>query len=356
MDPILKSFTDSGCIAFLVGCPRTGKALLVDPKAGKSATYLKAAELFGLEIVAVFDTHTHADHLSDSAAFVNAGVELWMSARTRCRRRHRGIGDGEEVGVGELRFTAMEVPGHTDDSLALAGHGLVLTGDSLMAGSLGRADFRGSDPARLFESVRERLLPLPDNTVVLAGHNYRDVLFSTIGHERRTNPALQFADGGAYARTLRQAEGDGNSPQVDAVLATNLDADPLLPETPTAAAACCSPGGPAPAAGPQPVEQTVEQLARQLGALTANQRWLDVRDPHEYRAGHIPGALNAPLSELGFHLDELRRTEPLVLSCQAGGRSMTAARTLAYLGVLEQPISLAGGFQRWKDAGLPVEG
>jgi glyoxylase-like metal-dependent hydrolase (beta-lactamase superfamily II) len=63
---ILKSFTDSGCLAHLVGCTRTRMALLVDPKAGKGATYRNAAANFGLEIVAVLDTHTHADHLSGS--------------------------------------------------------------------------------------------------------------------------------------------------------------------------------------------------------------------------------------------------------------------------------------------------
>ena len=99
--------------------------------------------------------------------------------------------------MGELAFTAREVPGHTNDSLALAGHGIVLTGDSLLVGGLGRADFLGSDPALLFESVRGRLMSLTDETVVLPGHNYADILFTTIGHERRVNPALRHEDGAA---------------------------------------------------------------------------------------------------------------------------------------------------------------
>lgn len=354
MELILKSFTDSGCLAHLVGCARTRKALLVDPKAGKGATYRNAAANFGLEIIAVLDTHTHADHLSGSAGFLREGVELWMSARTRCGRPHRGLAGGDEVRVGELRFEVLEVPGHTDDSLALAGEGLALTGDSLLAGSLGRADFRGSDPALLFESVRGRLLALPDATVVLPGHNYRDILFTTLGHERRTNPALQFESGRAYAAALGAVEGAGNSPGVDATLAVNLEADPELEEASGVVATCCVSGGPV-LPGPPMAEASVEALAPRLGALASEQRWVDVRDPFEYRAGHIPGVLNVPLSELGFHLDELRREGPVVLSCGGGGRSMTAAKTLAYLGVLQQPINLAGGIRSWQEAGLPLE-
>ena len=90
----------------------------------------------------------------------------------------------------------MGISGTRNDSIALAGHGLVLSGDTLLAGSLARADFHGSDPERLFESVQRELLSLPDATVVLPGHGYRDVLFTTIGHERRTNPFLTGHPGG----------------------------------------------------------------------------------------------------------------------------------------------------------------
>lgn len=355
MDVTLKTFTDAGCQSNLIGCARTGEALLVDPKAGKSTAYRQAAARYGLRIVAVLDTHTHADHLSGSKEFAAEGIPLWMSARTACRRPHRGLVDGEEVAVGELRFTALEVPGHTEDSLALHGHGLVATGDSLLAGSLGRADFRGSDPARLFESVRARLLSLPDETVVLPGHGYRDILFSTIGHERRTNPALKFEDGAAYARAVNAREGAGNSPDVDATLEANLDADPKVTAGPGGATTCCVAGGPAVDLGPRPEEREVGELVGRLAEMTAEGRWIDVRDPFEFRDGRIPGTINAPLSELGFRLEALRREGPVVLSCLGGVRSMTAARTLAYLGVLDRPVSLAGGFARWRDAGLPVE-
>lgn len=352
--PILKTFNDSGCLSHLVGDPETRAALLVDPKAGRRSLYEKALKDFGLKLAAVLDTHTHADHLSDTFAFVAAGLPLYMGSRTGCRRPHTPLKEGDGVAVGRLAFQALEVPGHTPDSVALSGHGLVLTGDTLLVGGLARADFRGSDPARLFESVQQKLMRLPDETVVLPGHGYQDLLFSTIGHERARNPALKHESGVAYAKALNVVEGRGNSPDVDATLATNLEEHPKLPEGPRVVAACCSMGG-ATLGSIAAREQSCEELAPRVQELVAQHAWIDVRDPWEWKAGHIPGVPNFPLSELGFHLDELRRMKPQVISCRSGARSLTAARTLAYLGVLKDPISMAGGIGRWEELELPVE-
>ncbi len=362
-DVVVKTFNDSGCLAHLIGCSATKAALLVDPKVGRAAVYQKALADFGLELAAILDTHTHADHLSDSAGWLKRGVPLLMSAASRCARTHRPLPEGDVVEIGTLRFDVVEVPGHTPDSIALVLRGarsgasrrLVVTGDTLLVGGLARADFRGSDPARLFESVTRKLLPLPDATVVLPGHGYQDVLFSTIGHERAHNPALNHADGGSYAAALKAVAGAGNTPDVDLTLETNQAADPKLPDQPVAVAACCSMGSAA-IAGPRIPEQRCEELAPRRAKLAVEERWLDVRDPWELvKEGRIPGAQNFPLSELGFHIDELRRDGPVVISCKSGGRSMTAAKTLAYLGVLTEPISMAGGFGRWKELGLPIE-
>lgn len=349
----LKTFTDSGCFTHLVGCRATGQAVLVDPKLGKRASYLKTAADFELRIVAVVDTHTHADHLSDSLAFLDAGTELWMSAKTACRRAHRALVDGEDVHIGNLTFRVLDVPGHTNDSVALYGHGLALVGDTLFAGSLARADFVGSSHAQLLESVRTRLLTLPDDTVVLPGHGYRDILFTTIGHERRTNPDIDPAHAASGLRVVG-SKNEANTPEVDFNLRTNRAARPKLPTTQPTAVACCAPAT-ASAAGPRPAEKTCEELAALQTAIANDRCWIDVRDPWEFREAHIPGALSYPLSELGFHLADLRRAGPAILQCRSGVRSMTAAKTLRYLGVIDQPINLAGGILRWKELGLPVE-
>jgi len=363
---ILKTFNDSGCFAHLVGDPKTRAALLVDGKAGRRAVYERALKDYDLKLAGVVDTHTHADHLSDSAAWVKLGLPLYMGAATECARPHVALKDGAKVAVGALTFTALEVPGHTNDSIALhwngggngggndGGRGVVFTGDTLFAGSLARADFRGSDPVRLFDSVQSKLMKLPDATVVLSGHGYQDVLFTTIGHERAHNAALKHPNAAAYAKSLNAIEGRGNTPEVDVTLETNLSADPHLPEGPQVVAACCSMGG-APIAGARIREQRCDELAPRRADLVAKHSWIDVRDPWEWKAGRIPGVPNFPLSELGFHLDELKQLAPTVISCRSGSRSMTAAKTLTYLGVLRDPISMVGGFGKWEELKLPVE-
>jgi glyoxylase-like metal-dependent hydrolase (beta-lactamase superfamily II)/rhodanese-related sulfurtransferase len=351
--PIVKIVNDQGCHSYLIGCPETRQALLVDPKVGRRAAYEKLLANYDLRLAAVLDTHTHADHLSDSAAFVKQGVKLYMSAATPCRRPHVGLRDGDELRVGDLRFRALAVPGHTADSIALEGHGMVITGDSLLVGALGRTDFRGSDAAQQWESVHLKLLALPDSTIVFPGHNYRDVLFSTIGVERAKNPALAAKSANDYAAVTQDVPGRGNTPDVDLMLRLNGDADPALPEGGQAVVACCNAGGAA-----LPIQKARERSAVELApvaqSLGARGEWIDVRDPFEFSAGHIPGAISIPLGELGFHVAELRGKPELVLQCLGGVRSMTAARTLRYLGVHDDPVSMAGGFEAWTKSGLPI--
>lgn len=354
--PIVKVIADQGCQSYLVGCPETRRALLVDPKVGRTKTIQDAAAKFGLTIERVVDTHTHADHLSAGQAFAAAGLDIVMSRHTSCRRKVLRVGDGDGVQVGSLRFQVLEVPGHTPDSIALWGHGLALVGDTLFAGSLARSDFRGASAAQLFDSVTRRLLTLPDETVVFAGHDYRDVLFTTIGHERRTNSALRHADAAAYARAIGDVPGAGNSPEVDHMLALNQSVEPL-PELPSAVVAACCAAGPGPTTRASAItECTVAELRASEPARAAAGRWIDVRDPWEFAEWRIPGTKNLPLSELGFHLAEFTSSdEPFVFSCLGGIRSRTAAKTLAYLGVVDGPISLVGGINAWRDAGAPIE-
>lgn len=352
--PILKIISSDGCQSYLIGCPATRDCLLIDPKVGREGVYTAMLEHYGLKLVGVLDTHTHADHLSATTKFMAPGVPLWMSGATEVRRQLNALEHGQELAVGELRFQVIAVPGHTPDSVAIFGHGLVVTGDSLFIGGLARADFVGSDPELLYDSVRSRLLSLPDETLVLPGHGYNDLLFSTIACERERNPCLRFADGAAYAASLDSRPGAGNSPAVDANLVLNLHVAPDLPESPGIAAACCaSPGGSAAVA----IDEVDASEARGiLAGLSSSEQWVDVRDPHEYESGRIPGTTNIPLSELGFHLPRLRGHEPLYLSCRSGVRSMTAAKTLQRLGVSLHPVNIGGGILAWQNQGFPIEG
>lgn len=353
--PILKSLRNEGCCSYLVGCAETREALLIDPKAGQEALVHHYLDRYALELKGVLDTHTHADHLSASIHYAGPDLPLWMSRHTRVRRDHRALEDGQELQVGELRFKVLEVPGHTPDSISLLGHGVVFTGDSLFIDGLARADFHGSDPAQLFDSVGQALMTLPEDTLVFPGHDYGDILFSTIGCEAHKNPALAFPDAQAYADSLASFEGAGNSPEVEEILALNLESHPELPSSPAAAVACCaSPRGPG--GGERVVELPSSRCKEAHDGLHCPEQWVDVRDPYEWHHGHIPNTVSIPLSELGFHLKSLGAQDPLYLSCRTGVRSRTAAKTLKRLGVVENPVSIQGGILGWQDQGLPIEG
>lgn len=352
--PILKIFSHQGCQSYLLGCRESRQAALIDPKVGMEELYQYFLQAYQLNLHAVVDTHTHADHLSASSRFLGDDIPLWMSAQTEVRRPHKPLAHGQAWQLGALTLQAFEVPGHTPDSLALVGEGMAFTGDSLLIGSLGRADFRGSNPLQLWESVQRELLPLSDDTLVLPGHSYQDILFSTIGVERKENPAFAFADAASYAQSLEISEGAGNSPAVDQMLALNLEENPALPEVIGNAAACCASGG---GMKQQEVAEMTTPEAHQAYLDMADEsHWIDVRDPHEWAHGHIPKTTSIPLSELGFHLSTLRTTDPLYLCCRSGVRSVTAAKTLQRLGMRAKPVSVAGGVLGWQAYGFPLDG
>ena len=352
LQPVFKILSQDGCNTYMVGCPKTRDAMLIDPKVGGEESYKHMLAAYKLNLRAIVDTHTHADHLSASTRLAGPNVKLYMSARTTVERIKVSVQAGDTVRVGELAFEVREVPGHTDDSIALIGHGCAFTGDSLFIGGLARADFRGSKPALLFDSVQQELMSLPPETLVFPGHGYNGFLFSTIGFEAQHNEALQYDSGSEYAAQLGAREGAGNTPAVDEMLTLNVEANPTLPDTPGVAAACGSASG----GGRVEIQEIAAADAGPANsALGSPADWIDVRDPHECNAAHIPGTTSIPLSELGFHLAALRSDKPLYISCRSGVRSMTAARTLQRLGVVAHPINVGGGILGWQAQGLPVE-
>ncbi|MEZ5975692.1 MAG: rhodanese-like domain-containing protein [Planctomycetota bacterium] len=361
--PILKIVSLTGCQSYLVGCPDTRQALLIDPKVGLEGQYRQLLAAYGLHLVAIVDTHTHADHLSAAPNFAGPGVTVFMGRKTTVDRDVQRVGAGDRIAVGHLVFEVLDVPGHTPDSIALLWRGTqhpsaVFTGDTLLLGGLARADFRGSDPVLLWDSVQHQLMSLPDDTLVFPGHSYDQVLFGTIGHERETNAALAFASARAYAEDLGALEGSGNSKEVDEVLALNVTRNPKLPEKSSPVAACCAAthaGGGGGYSTTVIAEVAGDQLPEVHAGLEGPHQWVDVRDPHEVRAERIPGVTHIALGELGFYLDHFRDQGRVYVSCRSGMRSLAAIRTLMRLGVCENPVNVAGGFLAWQDLGLPVE-
>ena len=351
--PGLKQFRHEGCLSYIVFDRAAKVAAVIDPRADRMDDYREYLAESGLRPILALDTHLHADHYSGTHLFGQAyGAEVAMSHHSDCARVTRKLRDGDRIAVGTLSFTALETPGHTPDSVCLHGGGMVFTGDTLLIGSTGRADFPGSDIEAQWSSLREKLLRLAGETIVLPGHDYRDLLFSTIDVEKRRNPHCAAPDLAAF-RAVKEGEVPAHiGEEVRLRLDFNRSSEPpaLASEGCGAAMACGAAGG-----ASEPIATiNVEKYFHKLRERAEGTCFVDVRETSEFQEGHMPGADNIPLSEVALHLRELLRARRVYFSCLSGRRSSLATRTLGYLG-MPDAVNVSGGFQAWLSAGFPVQ-
>lgn len=193
---------------YLLGDREAGECVVVDP-AWEIETVVRTAESDGMRITGVLITHTHPDHVGGRLFGLDIpGVEALLErvpAKVYVHRAEReflrGFGSdlvpvegGTELRVGRLTVTFLHTPGHTPGSQCFYVDGRLISGDTLFIGSCGRTDLPGGDPEEMHRSLTQRLARLPDETILLPGHNYGGPS-STIGAERRDNPFMRIGLG-----------------------------------------------------------------------------------------------------------------------------------------------------------------
>lgn len=334
------------CKTYLVACESTRKALLIDPVRDNISRYLAFLAYRQLVLGAVVDTHTHADH--PTAAFQLRDLtqaRLIMHRRAPVPAVDEHVEHGSSIAVGGIALQVLYTPGHTPDSISLYAGDRVFTGDVLLIGGTGRADFAGGDAGQQYDSITQKLFALPDATLVFPAHDYRGNTHTTIGQEKASNPRIAGRTREQYVALMASL----NFPMPDKiqeVLQPNQSAiDDDRTKFPDLAE----------------LNRVRQLTAAEVVAMMAADHaplLLDVRELNEYSGplGHIAGSALIPLRELAARVQELEphRERAIVAVCRSGVRSTTAAAMLYGLG-FERVYNLKDGMVEWNDRKLPVE-
>ena len=343
---MFEPFFDEGLerSSYLVACPRTREAAVIDPRRDVEI-YVTAARERGVTIRWVFQTHVHDDFACGARELVALGARAIVGPDAGLRFQHHYVTHGERMRIGDLSILFLHTPGHSREHIAILASQpdepvRLFTGDTLRAGGVGRPHAAAPDARRslaeaLHESLFQRILPLDDRIHVLPCSGASPC--TTIGIEKRTNPMLRFEAREPFVDAVLD-EPFLSSPFADWVRAVNQAGPPLL--------AMVNGFRGLPAISP----------GSAVTAIRAGGVVVDLRSPDDYAAGHARGARNMPIGPgLGRCARGALPSDPrIVLVAEDGRQAREAALQLLRLGVSRIDGYVNGGYAAWKAAGLPT--
>ena len=192
----------SSTYTYLIGSRAGGEALIIDPVLEKVDSYIKLLEQLDVKLVKVIDTHIHADHISGIAELRDrTNCITIMGDATKADVVSMRVADNEVIKLEKLELKSLYTPGHTDDSFSFMMNDRIFSGDTLLIRGTGRTDFQNGDPYDSYNSIFERLLKLPENTLLYPAHDYNGNTVSTIGEEK-FNPRLQVNSAEEYVKIM----------------------------------------------------------------------------------------------------------------------------------------------------------
>ena len=333
----------SGTYTYILASRLGGEALIIDPVLEKVDRYLQLIRELDLKLVKAVDTHLHADHITGLGVLRDRTHCITvMGEQTHADVVSMRVAEGDRIEIEGLRLNVLYTPGHTDDSYSFLLPDRVFTGDTLLIRGTGRTDFQNGDPRAQYDSIFNKLLKLPDATLVYPAHDYKGDTVSTIGEERLFNPRLKVKSMDEYAELMNNLKLP-NPKMMDVAVPANMR-----------------------------VGLHQEEVARKGWALTAadvialrskpDLALIDLREKSEReRHGVIPGSLHLPYPQLpaeigpGGILHELAVAsgKRLVFYCAFGERSAMAVQAAQYAG-LKSACHIAGGIDAWTKARGPL--
>jgi glyoxylase-like metal-dependent hydrolase (beta-lactamase superfamily II)/rhodanese-related sulfurtransferase len=334
----------SSTYSYLLAGRRGGEALIIDPVLERVDRYLQLIKELDLKLVKAVDTHLHADHVTGLGALRDRTHCITvMGERSQVDVVSMRLADGDRLEVEGLSLDVLYTPGHTDDSYSFRMADRVFTGDTLLIRGTGRTDFQNGDPRAQYHSIFNKLMKLPDETLVLPAHDYKGDTVSTIGEEKRFNPRLQVTSVDEYVDLMNGLDLP-NPKMMDVAIPSNMRQGL--------------------------VQDTIAQRGWAVTAADATRlignpdvALIDLRERGEReKHGVIPGSLHAPYPDLednvrkgGMLYEFARQTgKRMLFYCAFGERSAMAVQAAQDSGI-STACHIEGGLDAWKKASGPVE-
>src|SRR5689334_17807531 len=329
----------SGTYSYLLASRPGGEAMILDPVLEKAERYCKLLQELDLKLVKAVDTHLHADHVTGLGELRDRTHCITiMGEQSKADVVSMRVADGDKITIEGVSLEVLYTPGHTDDSYSYLMGDRVFTGDTLLIRGTGRTDFQNGDPRAQYDSIFNKLLRLPEDTMVFPAHDYKGETVSTIGEEKAFNPRVQVKSIDQYVEVMNNLNLP-NPKMMDVAVPANMK-----------------------------VGLAQDEIARRGWAVSAVEAMalhgrpdvtlVDLRERTEReKHGIIAGSLHAPYPELaanvrpGGMLHELARAtgKRIIFYCAFGERSAMAVRAAQDAG-LTSACHIQGGIDAWKKA------
>ena len=343
-----------GCLSYLIGCPQAGVACVVDPKRDVQE-YVDVARKNSMKITHIFETHVHADHVSGNMELRSrTGADIYFMEESPVQFEHKVLKEGEKIELGNAKLEFIRTPGHTPYAMSILvtdrsrseDPWLILTGDCMFVGDVGRPDLAGAELIdeqvhNLYNSLYRKLGTLPEGIEVFPAHGQGSLCgkgmsaktSSTIGFEKKNNPVL------GLSWEDFQAEFTQSFPErpksFSHIINTNLNGPPLLDRCPVVKDL-----------SPQQFKDE-----RERGAVI-----LDTRDAAAFGGVHIPGSINIGFANqtanwISMVIEPESELLLIVNDENAYENICTQLHRIGYDGIIGY---LYGGISSWQEMGFPI--
>ena len=327
----------SSTYTYLIGSRAGGEALIIDPVLEKVDSYIKLLEQLDVKLVKVIDTHIHADHISGIAELRDrTNCITIMGDATKADVVSMRVADNEVIKLEKLELKSLYTPGHTDDSFSFMMNDRIFSGDTLLIRGTGRTDFQNGDPYDSYNSIFERLLKLPENTLLYPAHDYNGNTVSTIGEEKKFNPRLQVNSAEEYVKIMNNLN-LSNPKMMDIAVPANQQLGINLER--------------------QKKINGLDVDAFYHKIKSEEYQLIDLRENNEIKKiGTIKNSLNIPLQDF---LDSIKNNSSnfnknLLLFCAIGERSTLATQVIRSYDIFNS-YHLIGGIKEWIKKEMPVQ-